>query len=997
MNAPVISFASSDRIVLTFRDATISHGEILRYVAKAGDTVGAGGNVIRDGQAIGRFAGDGREYISLFDGWRAEEAFDFLSQPHRFGDGYATGDLNGSYKVAGGAGAIAVTEVHRKSMVVDTARTADGVKPLVEHTVTLMLQRPVKSGETIRISFAGDDDLDPVSTVYRPTSSIAESIHVSQIGFEPDDPLKVAYVSFWHGRANDGASSDRFETLDGLAGRGFRLIDAKTGAVVDTGKLTLSPPAPGDAGLTKAPVFEADFSDVTRAGTYRLAVDGVGASREIKIGQTVWQDAFETAARGFYHQRSGVALIEAHTDWTRPRSMHPADGNFKVYQTTARLMDTDMGLDLLNQDSFAAVARYATKTAVSDVWGGWHDAGDFDRRAQHLEAARTLMRLVELEPDFARRTNLDIPESGDALPDLLNEALWGIDFFKRLQKADGGVPGGAETAGHPSIFEASWTDTQTLYVWAPDAWSSYEYAAAAARAATLLQRFAPGKAGDYAASAKKAFDWAEKNTPDYAARSADVKDARTLAAAELFRATGDARAHEVFLATSAFAGGSSQRTPEQWEAGVSYALTERAGARQSTQDAVRTLLLRTADGILSEGPGDFGQYRTPGTPYHFQFAAGTPSASADFLVLAHAFSGNRKYLEAIVSDAQFGLGANPMNLSHTTGVGWGDPEAIVHHDAALNDQGPPPGITIWGTSSFGLITGAASLVSQVQKWLKPLRLEEVPAHENFQSHIPKLAEFTVNTSMDATTFVWGYLAANDPGGAAAAGSTTTVVSAALDDGFVFGPGDSTAANPVRIRGFSADDGLDLSALGYGRIVTTVDAYNADPDALLVRQSDGYVMIRHGGWKDGAFHLIVEGSSADVLAALDVGTATLRTATPGTAPAPVEAAGLTRILAGAAQSYDLGADAVVFTVASPAAATRTTGKLLTNFGRDDVVDLSALGFSAVVSSAAGLDDGVLLIRKVAPTKAYLNGDGWGADDFFLEVRGDIGRLEDALIL
>jgi hypothetical protein len=35
--------------------------------------------------------------------------------------------------------------------------------------------------------------------------------------------------------------------------------------------------------------------------------------------------------------------------------------------------------------------------------------------------------------------NLNIPESGDGVPDLLNEALWGVKWMMKMQRADGGV------------------------------------------------------------------------------------------------------------------------------------------------------------------------------------------------------------------------------------------------------------------------------------------------------------------------------------------------------------------------------------------------------------------------------------------------------------------------------------------------------------------------------------------------------------------------------
>ena len=178
---------------------------------------------------------------------------------------------------------------------------------------------------------------------------------------------------------------------------------------------------------------------------------------------------------GFYHQRSGIALEEPYTSWERPRDFHPDDG-VVIRQSTASLMDSNMGLNLLNQHSFTELVNGATSEIVEDAWGGWHDAGDWDRRAQHLGVSRDFLELAEQRPDFAQFMELAIPERGDAIPDLIDEALWNVDFYMRLQKPDGGVPGGIESADHPIFGEPSWFESQDVFVYAPDAWTSFEYA-----------------------------------------------------------------------------------------------------------------------------------------------------------------------------------------------------------------------------------------------------------------------------------------------------------------------------------------------------------------------------------------------------------------------------------------------------------------------------------------------------------------------------------------
>ncbi|ESA32592.1 glycosyl hydrolase family 9 [Leptolyngbya sp. Heron Island J] len=249
--------------------------------------------------------------------------------------------------------------------------------------------------------------------------------------------------------------------LDYTSDKTFWLIDVTTGEKVSAGQTTLSKltDEPEDflgRNYSQTDVLMMDFSDFNVPGQYAVYVDGVGTSDEFEIGENTWRDAFYMSARGMYHQRSGIELDQPYTHYERPRPCHPEDG-VGIYQSTVALMDTSMGL---NGDLGVFEALQATRTdeIVPDGWGGWMDAGDWDRRIQHLDVSRSFLELVELHGDYFEAVNLDIPESNNGLPDILDEALWGLDVFRRLQTEDGGIPGGIESAGHPI-----WLATAELY------------------------------------------------------------------------------------------------------------------------------------------------------------------------------------------------------------------------------------------------------------------------------------------------------------------------------------------------------------------------------------------------------------------------------------------------------------------------------------------------------------------------------------------------------
>ena len=127
-------------------------------------------------------------------------------------------------------------------------------------------------------------------------------------------------------------------------------------------------------------------------------------------------------------------------------------------------------------EGFAALVETSTDEIVPEAWGGHFDAGDWDRRIPHLSYLRAALDLVELYPETWATLELGIPESGNNIPDVIDEGLWDLDMYRRLQLPDGGIRGGIESEEHPEPGDTSWTQTQQVFVFAPDARSSYIYA-----------------------------------------------------------------------------------------------------------------------------------------------------------------------------------------------------------------------------------------------------------------------------------------------------------------------------------------------------------------------------------------------------------------------------------------------------------------------------------------------------------------------------------------
>ena len=752
-----VGMVAPDVIGVTVQAGHTEYGRQVPYTAQPGDQVDRKSHqrwVHRDGKFLGSLVGRD-EKILYTPGRRVGPTLDtaWADEPESYGltspddDRYA-GD--GKPPVA----------VHRKSRPTDFARVGSWqMEAPVEHVLYLRLPQPLLVGKAYTLCFRGGY-LPAHNFTFEPRKLRSEAVHVSHIGFRPDDPAKAAFLSCWMG---SGGGADykpglRFEVLDADGKAVFKgaatLAKAATDKTEDAYKRNYS----------GVDVLEMDFSPLKAVGAYRVCVDGIGCSYPFEIGPNTWLQAFFTSARGFYHQRSGIALGDHHTSFQRPRSFHPDDG-VKVYHSNAALMDTGNGLNRKDSGNFGNLNKGRTDRLVANAWGGYMDAGDWDRRIQHLIVSRRLLELAALFPRFAAGQSLSIPESSNGLPDVVDEALFNLDCYRRMQTPEGGIRGGIESAEHPRHGEGSWQESLPVMAYAPGIWSSYVYAGVAAQAARGLERLEPELAKVYRESALRAARWAEAELAKAGGREFPhaVRDSRNLAAAELFRLTGDAKWHAIFLATTAFKDPEADlyvwQKHDQREAAWVYVRTTLSGIDAEVQAHCRGAILReAAERLASQRKAGFRWMKYAWRP----FGWGTPvTPDAVSVVRAHVLTGDAKYLRALVLACQFGGGANPLNLCYTTGLGHKSPQHPLHIDSRVTHQPPPPGLTVFGPQDvernldhWGMKLVGRFCFPAVGRW---------PTLEAYWDVFwyPQMCEFTVQTPMADNAYVWGYLAARE--------------------------------------------------------------------------------------------------------------------------------------------------------------------------------------------------------------------------------------------
>ena len=277
-----------------------------------------------------------------------------------------------------------------------------------------------------------------------------------------------------------------------------------------------------------------DFSSLTTPGDYYIydPVNDVGSNR-FTIGDDVYSTALQQAIRMFYLQRCGTAKTVAHAgDW-QDATCH-----------THSLQD-------LNCRSVSDPTNAATEKNLS---GGWHDAGDFNKYTNFTwSPVHDLLFAFQENPNVFGDNN-NIPESGNGIPDLLDELKYELDWLLKMQLSDGSVLMKVAVPCHEAASPASADMAQRMYGSAEIS-ATIAVASMFAHASIVYGSLGTSPMTTFAntleTKAELAWTWLESNpgtsnydnagfcsaNPEW---SADTQnEARTGAAAMLFAATND--------------------------------------------------------------------------------------------------------------------------------------------------------------------------------------------------------------------------------------------------------------------------------------------------------------------------------------------------------------------------------------------------------------------------------------------------------------------------
>lgn len=488
---------------------------------------------------------------------------------------------------------------------------------------------------TIYIDNVSLELIDDSQVDYSANKPYAPSINIDQVGYRPEAAKKAVF-------------------RDVTDQKTFSVVNADTKEVVYTGDLS----EPVENTSAKETNYTGDFSSVKEAGKYYISCEGLDDSYTFTIGDDVYSSLVDDTVRMLYLQRCGVE-IEDET------FSHPA-----CHTDKATVYGTDEKID---------------------VSGGWHDAGDYGRYVvPAAKAVADLLYAYQTAPSMFG-DNIGIPESGNNVPDVLDEVHFELEWMKKMQAEDGGVYHKVSCAVFPGYVMPE-KETAELIVTPVSSTATADFCASMALAYEFFKPFDEEFANDCLARAEKAWNWLTENpgfvfknpedivTGEYGDKS--DSDERYWAAMQMYRATGDETYYNSVSKTGGAPSGLDWSTVGDY-GNIALVTNEKADKNTSAYVKALSEITDQADSFLkisSASPYGSGIRK-------YNWGSNMTIANAGIILsLAEKFTGDAKYRTIAEAQLHYLLGVNPVGECFVSGYGTVSPEHPHHRPSMAKDQ-----------------------------------------------------------------------------------------------------------------------------------------------------------------------------------------------------------------------------------------------------------------------------------------------------------------------
>ena len=490
------------------------------------------------------------------------------------------------------------------------------------------------------------------------TDSFSSEIRLNQIGYYPDAVKKAVVVTE-------------------LENEKFSIVDSESGDAVFSG--TLSEPL--DWEMAGEVVRIADFSEFTETGSYHIYIKDVGFSYPFEIKEHVLQPVFLGSIKGLYFQRAGMALDKKYaSQWHRALG-HPDDS--VLYHPSS-----------------------GKQTGTLNSPKGWYDAGDYNKYVVNASFPLGQFFLLEEQyPNSVADGDLNIPESGNAISDYLDELKYEMDWVLTMQDEDGGMFHKLTTKNFEGMVMPH-EATNQRYIVGKGTAASLDFAGAAAQAARVFMPYNSAYAGKCLQAAKKAYNWSIENPQLTFVNPEDIStgqygdtnfdDEFFWAGAQLYITTSDITYLEQLNKEQI---DFNYSPGDGWTKfmrfmGIFTLLENKSLVPDELYDELKEGILSTADALTE---------RTKTNDYFqcvddFQWGSNSDVLNTAMIIAqAYRLENKPEYLTAVRQAVDYILGTNALGYSFVTGFG-DNPPMFIHHRQSAADGivDPVPGLLSGG-------------------------------------------------------------------------------------------------------------------------------------------------------------------------------------------------------------------------------------------------------------------------------------------------------------
>lgn len=568
--------------------------------------------------------------------------------------------------------------IHRYSTVADP----------FDHHIYLKTSK-LEEGKRYRVETPyGDRDLE-----FREKEIFCEAIKTNQAGYSAKSRRRYANFAIWLGTGGSGKIEGPLPS--------FEVWNIRTGKGVTTGKLE---EIGEDAGSGDY-VYRIDLAAVPEGGPYKLTVKGYGSSHPFGVGGRFSKKLAHTIFRAQYLQRCGCPI---HKPDIRKKPCHTL-----IYDVDGPIGEANISVKG-DERSFP-------------VYGGYHDAGDADRRAYHMSNPIINLMIYEAFPQYFTDGQFDIPGKFDGdynilgytngIPDIIDEAAWGSLAWEYLQNEDGSIHFGTETRGYPEPFAAPLDQDNKKYgTVKTDDRATSTGAGLFMHLARMIKRYDSKRSTELARRADKAMRFADKAmaAPERLyyhiqrfllyGEEADHRQIR-----ELYKAAGGLK--DNLYETPGYSLNNERFDNPAYV--LSYIVNKKAATDPEIVKFFKRAIKEAADANIEElrrhayPVGNNPDGRSWGHNVRQPQYAAAP-------LLQWMLSGDQQYFDAASELLDYKLGLNPVGISYVTGLGFHQVHNVHDRESAYTasqGQGPKPGITVFGPGISGFSRGISVIPS----------------------------------------------------------------------------------------------------------------------------------------------------------------------------------------------------------------------------------------------------------------------------------------------